>query len=52
MFNLSSLLKFTVSILFLYQHFYHKLYDHVLSIAHISVHVTIFHIAIIFIILL
>ena len=33
-------------------YFYHKLYDHVLNIAHISVHVIIFHIAIIFIILL
>ena len=33
-------------------YFYHNLYDHVLSIAHISVHVIIFHIAITFIILL
>ena len=32
--------------------FYHDLYDHVLSIARISIHVIIFHIAIIFIIIL
>ena len=31
-------------------YFYHNLYDHVLSIASISVHVIIFHIAITFII--
>ena len=34
------------------RYFYHNLYDHVLSIARIFVHVIIFHIAIIFIILL
>ena len=33
-------------------YFYHNLYDHVLSITRISVHVIIVHIAIIFIILL
>ena len=32
-------------------YFYHNLYDHVLSIARISVHVIIFHITITFIIL-
>ena len=33
-------------------YFYHNLYDHVLNIACISVHVIIFHISITFIILL
>ena len=33
-------------------YFYHNLYDYVLSIARISIHVIIFHIAITFIILL
>ena len=33
-------------------YFYHNMYDHVLSIARISVHVLIFHITITFIILL
>ena len=33
-------------------YFYHKLYDHVFSIARISIHVIIFHISITFIILL
>ena len=33
-------------------YFYNNLYDHVLSIARISVHVIIFHLAITFIILL
>ena len=33
-------------------YFYHNLYDHVLSIANIYVHVIIFHIAITFIIIL
>ena len=33
-------------------YFYHNMYDHVLSIARIFVHVIIFHIAITFIILL
>ena len=34
------------------RYFYDNLYDHVLSIARISIHVIIFHIAITFIILL
>ena len=33
-------------------YFYHNLYDHVLSIARISVHVIIFHIEITFIVIL
>ena len=48
---LHEILSNNIPLYLYYDHyFYHNLYDHVLSIAHISIHVIIFDIAITFII--